>query len=214
MKKIIALSLLALATSAFAQGTGFYVGGSVGQSNTKFKNEDFSLANDEDLSPLSPFVSESKDRHNTAWKLFAGYNINQYVGVEAGYADFGTAKYNYTGVNGLDGSGERKAEQSSWFAAAKGTLPINEQFNVFGKLGVARNRVKASYAFDIGAPFNISDSGSSSKTSLLYGVGAQYNFSEQVGIRVEYENFGKFGNEADTGRTKVDMWSAGVTFNF
>lgn len=52
------------------------------------------------------------------------------------------------------------------------------------------------------------------KTSTLYGVGAQYNLSEQVGIRVEYENFGNFGNEVNTRRTRVDMWSVSVTLNF
>lgn len=208
MKKIIALSLLAATSAAFAQGSGFYVGGSVGQSNTKFKTDDFSLS--------SPFVDESKDRSDTAWKLFAGYNYNQYLGVEVGYADLGAPKYKYTGVNGVVGSGEIKAEETSWFAAAKGTLPINDQFNVFGKLGFTRNHLKASGDITITAPVSVSISGSESKTkaSVLYGVGAQYNVTKQIGIRLEYENFGKFGNEEDTGRTKVDLWSAGVTYTF
>lgn len=83
MKKVIALSLLAITTGAFAQGAGFYMGVGAGESNTKFNNEDF---------PKDASVLESKD-HDKAWKLFVGYNANQYFGMEAGYADLGIARY-------------------------------------------------------------------------------------------------------------------------
>lgn len=194
MKKVIALSLLAIATGAFAQGTGFYAGAGAGESNTKFNNEDF---------PKDASILEAED-HDKAWKFFAGYNSNQYFGMEAGYADLGIARYVF------NNSVRYKVRQSSWIAAAKINLPINEKFDVFGKLGFARNsHVKASYI--VGTSIT---SHARTKTSTLYGVGAQYNFSEQVGIRVEYENFGNFGNRVDTRRTRVNMWSASVTFNF
>lgn len=207
MKKVVlALSLIAAGATALAQGTGFYVGGSIGQSNTRFKSDDFS-AN-------SPSVSESKDRHDTAWKLFAGYNFNQYLAVEAGYTDFGKAKYEYQGNGALAGfQGETKAEQDAWFAVAKGTFPIDAQFNVFGKLGVTRNHLKVSGSTNIPG-FTDLGSESENRSDALIGVGAEFLPAKNFGIRVEYENYGRFGDQDNTGRTRVDLWSVGAVFNF
>lgn len=207
MKKILALSLLAATTAAFAQGSGFYAGGSVGQSHTKFKTEDFSQHD--------PHVSESKKENTLGWKLFGGYNFNQYLAIEAGYADLGDAKYKYAGngplLAGL--TGQAKAEQSSWFAAAKGTWPINDQFNVFGKLGATRNHMKMDVNFSANG-INFSSSDSKNRIQALLGIGAEYKLTKQIAFRTEYEYFGQFGNEEVTGRTKVGLWSAGVTYSF
>ncbi|MGE5491905.1 MAG: outer membrane beta-barrel protein [Actinomycetota bacterium] len=201
-KKIIALSLFAASTAVFAQNTGWYVGGSAGQSKTKFKNDDFAwnIAG----------VSETKDTTDTAWKLFGGYNFNQYFAVEVGYADLGTPKYKYSGA-GV--AGQMKVEQNSAFAAAKATLPVGSQFNLFGKLGATSNHSKSTWTSNIG---NGSDSDNHIKA--MFGVGAEFLPIKNVGIRVEYENYGRFGREVNNnrvgGRTDVDMWSVGAVYKF
>ena len=205
MKKIgMLVSAIALCASGAAMAQqGFYVGGGVGQSMTSFNGTDFSAnaANNETL---------TLEKNKTAYKIFGGYNVNQYFGVEGGFVDFGKPAAKFSGNAGTDKVSE---ELSSWFVAAKGTLPLTEQFNLFGKLGVTQNKAKVSSSAG-------GTSASDSRSGVLYGVGAEYNVTKQVGLRVEYEDFGNFGKAFDfnsntgTGRTKASMWSVGATFKF
>jgi len=131
-------------------------------------------------------VSGGGDKRDTAYKLFAGYDFQKNWGVEGGYADLGKPRYP---------QGEGK--ESAWFLAGRGILPVSNQFNVFGKLGATRNKLDLN--------------GDKSRTDLLAGVGAEYNFNKQVGLRLEYEDFGKFGDDS-TGKPRANMWSLGLTF--
>lgn len=202
MKKVrlvVAMVAACAAGSVFAQ-QGLYVGGSLGQSMTSFDSE-FS----------SGGTSSSQEKTKTAYKGFVGYSINQYLAVEGGYANFGKPKAK---VSGTGWSGENSQEESAWFGAAKGTLPINEQFNLFAKLGVTYNKVTGKWNAT-----GESSSASKSRAEMLYGVGAEYNLTKQVGIRLEYEDFGKFGDQftntgGGTGRTKTSMWSLGAAYKF
>jgi len=201
MKKLMVMAAMGLmfAGSAMAQG---YVGGSLGRSMTTFDGTDF-----------EPFPGEthSFEKNKTAYKLFAGYNFNKNFAIEGGYADLGKPAQNVAWVGG---SGKGVQKESAWFVAGKGTLPINEQFNLFGKLGLTQNKVKASWSDTDG----FSGSDSKSRSGVLYGVGAEYNVSKQIGVRMEYEDFGKFGsqfvNDTGTGRTKTSLWSVGMAYKF
>jgi OOP family OmpA-OmpF porin len=73
------LLAVAIASPVVAQETRWYAGASVGEA--KFKSAC-------DGVPVS-----CKD-HDTAWKLFGGYQFNQNFGAELGYADMGKAKAN------------------------------------------------------------------------------------------------------------------------
>lgn len=205
MKTLIALSLLAASAVACAQGSGFYLGGSIGQSNTRFKTEDFTFS--------SPLVAESENRTATAWKLFAGYEFNRYLAAEAGYTDLGSPKYKVMGIGGLSGAAQAKAAESAWFAATKGSLPINQQFDLFAKLGLTRNHLKDSASGVIGG-IDVADTATKNRTGALVGVGAEYLPAKNIGVRIEYENYGRFGNQNDTGRTSAEVWSVGVAYKF
>jgi OOP family OmpA-OmpF porin len=128
----------------------------------------------------------SGDSRKTAYKLFAGYDFNKVWGIEGGWADLGKPQY---------AAGEGR--ETAWFLAGKGTLPINDKFNVFAKLGATRNKL------DLG--------GNNSRTDLLAGIGGEYTFNKQVGLRLEYEDFGKFGDD-NNGKPRANMWTLGVTF--
>lgn len=72
---------------------------------------------------------------------------------------------------------------SAFQVAATGTYPINQMFDLYAKLGMSANKVSLS-----GATWNAGVS--SSKTSLLYGVGGQYNINNNWGVRVEWAHLG------------------------
>jgi OOP family OmpA-OmpF porin len=205
--KHVALALALVSPAAMAQMSmgGFYVGGSLGKSSTRFDANDFSSG--------SALISESRDRRDTAWKFFVGYNINQNFAVEGGYADLGEPAYRYSSAIG---GGRAEIENRSWFLAGKGTFQAGP-VGLFGKLGLTQNRSKLSATGDtaavnaiLGTPFG----GRDDRNSWLWGIGAEYKFNRNVGLRMEYEDFGKFGDTNSTGRTKADMWSVGVTYAF
>src|SRR5262245_13152801 len=78
----LAILSVALAPAAFTQeqteGSGFYVGGGVGQFN----------AGIDDVDELDDAV-DSWDEDDTAYKFFAGYRLNRFLGFEVDYINLG-----------------------------------------------------------------------------------------------------------------------------
>lgn len=197
--------VVALATSSVASAQ-WYVGGSVGQSSTSFNTADYTLG--------VAAISESQDKTKTAYKLFGGYDFTKNWAIEGGYANLGKPQYNYSGVF----SGYANVKKSSWFVDAKGTLPISDQSNLFGKLGFTRNKSEL-YATSSNAAFNalvgFPMSKSKSRNDVHFGVGGEYVATKNIGVRLEYEDFGKFGDRNNgTGRTKTNLWSLGADYKF
>jgi len=102
---------------------------------------------------------------STAIGVLGGYSFNQNVAAEVAYTNLGDAD-----DNGFTLSGH------VFSVAAVGSLPLNKDFSLLGKLGVASSTVE-----ELGY--------SESKTDLTYGIGAQYNVSKTVGVRLGYDSF-------------------------
>jgi OmpA-OmpF porin, OOP family len=137
--------------------------------------------------------ASSKDESDTGYKVFAGYRFNQTWAAEVAYANLGEATVTFPGATA-------RGEASSWSLAGVGTLPLSRGFSLLGKLGVTQNK------FEGGATKNKSD--------LMWGVGASYAFTPRVSARLEWEDYGKFGDQNSTGRAKVDMLSASIVLGF
>ncbi len=127
----------------------------------------------------------SCDDKDTAWKVFGGYQINRTFGVELGYTNLGEVS--------VPGAG---AEVTAWELLGIAAIPLGP-VSVYGKLGFARGEVKGT-----GALAGVSDT----STDLTYGIGVQYDFTKQIGIRGEWQRY-----DFDD---KVDVLSIGVVFRF
>jgi OOP family OmpA-OmpF porin len=103
---------------------------------------------------------------STAIGVLGGYSFNQNVAAEVAYTNLGSADTKYAST--ITGR--------VFSVAAVGSLPLNKDFSLLGKLGVASSTVEESGY-------------SESKTDLTYGIGAQYNVSKTVGIRLGYDSF-------------------------
>ena len=127
-------------------------------------------------------------------RIAGGYHFTPYIGAEVGYAQSSDS----SSVGGA------KYHVSSLQLAAVGTYPINDMFDVFGKVGVAGNKVNTS------GPLTCNNC---SKTDALIGVGGQYNINRRVGIRLQYEYLGK---ATDTGINDMaaSTVSLGAVYNF
>jgi len=109
--------------------------------------------------------SSRTDTSETSWKLYGGYQFNPTWGLELGYTDLG--RY-------------RGSDVESWSLAGMGTLPLGERWSLLGKVGAASNRTHFA--------------GTANHTDLLLGLGVGYSMSKNLGLRLEYEDFGKLSN--------------------
>lgn len=207
MKKILMAVAIAGAFVAAPASAQWYAGVGVGQGQAKLGNQSFS-------SGALSASTNGADSHDTSWKLYGGYQFTPNWGIEAQYVDLG--RYNYTistNVPGVSGSGTYRAD--SWGVAATGTLPLNQSFYLFGKLGVASNHVSGGdVCVTGGGATACQNSGKGNKTDLLAGLGVGYNFNKNIGIRLEYENFGKMAKVDNGSSIKGDNWAVSLKYSF
>lgn len=235
MKTIAILTAGLICSCASAQGTSFYVGAGIGKSVAGLNGNDFSSQ--------SAGVSQFSTTRDRGYKLFGGYSFSEYWAIEGGYADQGrfTSKWEAPPA-GLYNNNiyafDYKA--ASWFAAAKGTLPVTGTVGIFGKLGVTINRAKDTFTLDrsrhiepplVACPGGVTPSscypafstspvflqpGTSTKTraDVLVGVGVEYKAFERTSIRFEYEDFGTFGDSDHTGRARVTATTLSIVHRF
>lgn len=167
MHKRIALNGLALlgvlASAAAVADTepGFYVGVGLGQATIEIDDTGF---------------GNSFDAHDAAFKVFAGYNLNQYFAGELTYFDGGEADQGF-------GSGTVEVGTDGLTLSALGRLPLGEAFSIFGRIGFA--------SYDVGANGRVGNrafvSNSGGDDEFSYGVGAGFNVGRSFELRAEYE---------------------------
>jgi OOP family OmpA-OmpF porin len=200
------IALLALTTTAFADG--FYGLGEISYSSSSLDQSHFNNAL---TSSGATSLSSSDSGSNTKWRLQGGYRFNPYLAVEAGYIDFGKAKYqaSYAG-----GSAQGSLKAGGVDMAVLGSLPVNDNFSVFGKVGVVDAKVESSLT--AGAPATFLASGSDSVYSIkpLLGVGAIYKLTQNIDLRGDYDYVGGLGKSSKTGQMDASMFSVGVAYNF
>ena len=103
-----------------------------------------------------------------------------------------------------------KATASSLFGV--GTLPISSRFSAFGKLGAVYTQLEAD-AVELLAYGNLTN-----KINFAWGLGAQYDFTSNTAVQLEFKNFGNVGNApnfpAATGTGKSRLFFLGGLYRF
>ncbi|EKO3571914.1 OmpA family protein [Vibrio metschnikovii] len=169
MKKLVAMisaSLMAASSSAMAD---VYLGGKLGQT----------WLND---SCRAGEVCEDRD---TSMGAFLGYNLNEWLAVEAGYDMLGK----FTGIGLADD------RVKAITLAPKFTLSLSPGVGAYAKLGGA-------YV----------DYGDESDYSFLAAAGLEFNVSPNVSLRTEYQVLTDINN--DQTRAEANTVSLGVSYRF
>jgi opacity protein-like surface antigen len=147
----------------------------------------------------STIKNDALDSYRTGFKLFGGYDFDQNLGIEAGYTRigkesetfiFGSAPYSYT------------TRGSNSYIAGKYTVPINDRFSAYGKLGVSQTVRKYSD--------NQFNDYKSNQTGLYGALGVKYKLNQNMSVLAEYERNGK---TKDVG-AKADSWTLGLSYGF
>ena len=166
-----------------------YIGASVGQSS----------------SDISCPTGVTCDDSDTAWKIYGGMEMNEYMSMEVGYVDLGEVKYSGT----LSGT----RETTGMIIDLVGTYAVSPSFilSARGGLNILNAEVNGTIA---GTPnLNTGDT----DVAWSFGVGAQYNVTPSVGLRLDWERFAGVGSattNGGTGQVDVDMFSGGLVYKF
>lgn len=140
------------------------------------------------------------DEWDTAWKIFGGFEVNEYISMEVGYADLGTVDYASLGTRETDGM----------IAQLVGTYALHPSLTLLarGGMNILNTEVNGAIA---GTPVN---NAGDTDVSWSFGLGGQYNVTQSVGVRVEWERYFEVGDPDDTGEADIDLISAGVVVKF
>jgi OOP family OmpA-OmpF porin len=155
-------------------------------------------------------TSTSMSKHDTAYSLNLGYSFNQYFAVEGGYVDLGRYDFNTTILAPTPGAFSGNVKAHGVRLSAVGIVPLQYGFSVYGKAGVfdARAKVEGS------TPAGVNVRSERNHTDGTFGVGASYNITQQIVASVEWNRYLKVGNSETTGKSDIDLITAGLSYHF
>jgi len=182
------LAALLLMTASAVNATGFYVGGSLGQTNS-------------DASSLGVDSSSgvSVDESDTGFKVFGGYNFMKFFQVEAAYVDVSGPGAEMTVPEPVSMS----TEANGFAVQAMGVLPLGLKFQLFADYGFFMWDGEARVSSASLGSFSASNDGTDPK----FGVGFGWNVIPKGQVRVEAERYAL--EDLD-----LDMYSAGFAYRF
>lgn len=158
------------AASQAANNSGFFINGSVGQSNLD---------------------KGAYDDSDTGYTANIGYRWavapNVLLGVEGGYTDLGSI----SPKNGYRGSGVGDAEISGWNLGVNGHFNVTDNWYVSGRAGLFRADLKGGYLDGAGLPVRVDDNGNKWYAGAGFGYDFNNNFS--VGLNYDYYKADKYG---------------------
>lgn len=192
MNKFLCSTLITLAASSLAHAEDLYFGVNLTPSDKgriTFDNDG---------------VRQQRDgsRRNPAASVFAGYVLSPSWALEAGYRGLGSQQ-----TFELEQGYQFKARASMGYVAARNTWQLNEDWALYGKLGVARGRLKAGIAGKNAPPAQ-----SVYKTGVYAGVGVAYMVGKDISLQLELEHTDKLKQEGLA--ASMDKVSLGVRFGF
>ncbi|MHB0774158.1 porin family protein [Halomonas sp. WWR20] len=187
-------SLLALSPAVLAapyNPDGLYFGVGTGFSSLKNDSDevgDFIESGSEDF---------DLDDDDNSWKVFVGYEFNDYFATEAFYSDLGKVT-----LEGNDFA-SKDLDSSAYGLNLVGKLPLTQWFELYAKAGLAKwdTDVDGNLG-DVNADLEDNDG-----VDPVYGAGVQLNF-EPLLVRAEYE---RFDFDSDY---QIDSFTASVGWKF
>jgi len=176
------------------QDSGGYFGAAIGQASASNYCSD-----------STGLVIASCDDKDRTFKVFGGYRFTRNVAVEASYVDLG--KYHATGsVTGVPF--DVNTDLTGVTVQAVGIVPFGNEFSLMGRIGAIFWDMNNS-----GTVGSFRGGSGDSGADVAMGIGAQYKFARNFGVRADLDYYPNLGNST-TGEVNVTAVSIGVVFMF
>lgn len=209
MNKTTIIATVALLITVPAQAQ-WYAGANAGESRTKINGDNLSVQF------LDFGYSDAKtqtDTRSTAFRVFGGYQLNRYIGVEAGYADLGESNIRANVIP--TGVFERRIKTTGFDVSVVGTLPVTSKFALFARAGAFMSERKTSFATSGDVELLASVQGSTERqTKATFGAGVTYDFTKNIALRAEVSQTRKYPDELLSQNQNIDVYSMGVQYRF
>ncbi|MDQ8038858.1 MAG: outer membrane beta-barrel protein [Rickettsiella sp.] len=210
-----ALSIMA----ANAAAPGVYVTGQLGYANTHMSDKTNFAAINKGIKPIPDFKPNSADVTNLsnnglAGRLAIGYQFNQNFAVEMGYLQLNKKKVDGT-VDRLPAS--ISLQQNAIDLVGKGILPIANNVNVYGKLGVAylTTTIEGKGQVDklVPATFDLDGTAGVSKHKWApeAAIGVSYDITPNVSVDTSWTHIQPLGSKRPG---NIDFVAVGLGYNF
>lgn len=193
--KIVLVFFLGVSINSFAADEGFYIGAAFGINS----NDDLFTNNNTNAN-----IVVNIDDSSSAGKIFAGYNINEYFGVEFAWHNLGRFDATQTVIATGVEVASITAKFSGYTIAGVARYPINygyiKNLDIFAKVGAfiweydLENRVTNTEDNDDG-------------TDIMFGLGLNYNVYGDIDLRLEWER-------VSIDNTDNNILSFGFSYNF
>lgn len=150
---------------------------------------------------VGPKASVNSDNQPLALKLYAGMKLSTDWSAEIGYGAFGSWHFKDPSPGSKD---QAKLASQAFTLAAKYSWAIGDSWSLFGKLGVAINRLQ--YSDSLGQKEQ------DSFTRPMWGLGAELKLSDKLSVPLEFEYLGSA--QTKLGDFKQQKLELGLRYRF
>ncbi len=155
---------------------------------------------------IRPAMPAAEDT-DIGYRHFGGFRFSRNWGVELGYSDLGRSPDGAEPP--LLAQPMSGAQTSAWTLAGTGVLPLGSAFSIQGRLGFSLTAPDATL---IAPTAGISSAFPRYRPTVLWGFGGQYDLTGSVGLRLDYNNFGRLTDDPSGARS--DLWSINAVVRF
>ncbi len=214
---VAALGCSCAAASAFAQSSagspsarpGWYAAAELGSARSGFGSDNVaSVLERQGLGGTGVTV----DRTATDWSLYAGYRFTPYFSLEGGYVDLGRREFSAIVAAPGTGTISGRSHPQGLFVRAVGTLPINDAWSVFGRLGVANTRARLA-ASGTGSAASF-DEQTRWHADATFGFGAAWRVARNTDVLLTWDRWNGIQPDYSGKDFKVDTVNVGLRYRF
>jgi len=199
MKKTLLVMTSAVAMHAYAVAPGFYMGLMTGPATNTGGTQQVEVR---------PGVTTPATPRSNQWgsRVYLGYKVNNYAGIEGGLNYFSKISYDTKGVATCSGVDARVRD---FDVVGKGNLQFSD-FEIFGKAGVAITYLTTSGALNPGSnPNGCGQTQHTTKFRPTVSVGASYDLSQNWVADVSW-NRTMVGSPVNN----IDFYALGISYHF
>jgi len=196
----------ALADSSNSQHVGWYLGAGAGQGEMEVIGHDRSEKVAQQLTALSidaTQVSGGEDDGTDTYKVFVGYQFDEYWLLEGSWQDLGDTDGTFQAT--LSDNSVINGEIESEYKAAALTViaqyPVFERTTLMIKLGAHHWEQKFKLKGNDGSNVSDKDNG----TDYIYGVGVGVDLNDSFSMRLEWERFNGIEDEEGADVKSVNL---------